>query len=396
MRIKGLVRAFNHVRAQLQDGIRPDEVEQFRKQVESLVRQVEEICEQNGVTPEDLPAPSRRAYMFLKRLDTDNLPLRRTDEPASVAPSFSISGVVKTGNHFADRLWRELTLLTTSPDARDQLITDIQHHLSAIERICAEHNATPDTLGKPSRQVYCWLKFLVSEDNLTLHVAALERARAVLDRYRPRPDRLVHVHIVHTSSLWRKRQYRNVVLLKFNEGFLYAGHEVWRALIHCSMAGRDEASDHLIREYADSEDFSEVLFELESFVDLAARSAQGYAHNLDESFDRVNAAYFRGSMSKPNVVWNRTLTGWKFGHYQPGTDTVMLSISLDDPSVPACVVDFVMYHELLHKKHGVTMVNGRRLLHGPSFRADERRFDDYDEATRHLDELTLKHRVPTH
>lgn len=396
MRIKGLVRAFNHVRSQLQEGIRPGDVEPFREQVESLVRQVEELCVQNGVTPEDLPAPSRRAYMFLKDLDTDTLPLRRTDEPVNVAPSFSISGVVKTGNHFADRLWQELTLLNASPDARDQLITDIQHHLSAIERICAEYDATPDALGKPSRQVYCWLKFLVSEDNLTSHVAALKRAKIVLDKYRPRPDRPVRVHIVHTSSLWRKRQYRNAVLLKFGEGFLYAGHEVWRALIRSSMAGRDEARDRLIREYADSEDFSEVLFELESFVDSAARSTQGYAHNLDQSFDRVNALYFRGSMPKPNVVWNRTLTGRKFGHYQPGTDTVMLSVSLDDPSVPACVVDFVMYHELLHKKHGITVVNGRRLLHSPGFRADERRFDDYDEAGRHLDELALKHRVSVH
>jgi hypothetical protein len=396
MRIKGLVRAFNHVRLQLQDGIRPDDVEQFREQVESLVRQVEELCEQNGVTPEDLPAPSRRAYMFLKDLDTDNLPLRHTHEPANAAPGFSISGIVKTGNHFADRLWRELTQLTTSSAACNQLIADIQRHLSAIERICAEHDATPDALGRPSRQAYCWLKFLVSEDNLTSHLAALERAKMVLDRHRPRPDRPVHVHIVHTSSLWCNRQYRNVVLLKFNEGFLYAGHKAWRALIHSSMTGRDEASDRLVREYANSEDFSEVLFELGSFVASTARSTQGYAHNLDESFDRVNAAYFRGSMAKPNLVWNRTLTGRKFGHYQPGTDTVMLSVSLDDPSVPASVVDYVMYHELLHKKHGITMVNGRRVLHSPSFRADERRFGDYDEAMRHLDELALKHRVPAY
>ena len=101
-------------------------------------------------------------------------------------------------------------------------------------------------------------------------------------------------------------------------------------------------------------------------------------------------------MPKPNLVWNRTLTGCKFGHYQPGTDTVMLSVSLDDPSVPASVVDYVMYHELLHKKHGITMVNGHRVLHSPSFRADERRFGDYDEAMRHLDELALKHRVPAY
>jgi hypothetical protein len=49
-----------------------------------------------------------------------------------------------------------------------------------------------------------------------------------------------------------------------------------------------------------------------------------------------------------------------------------------------------MYHELLHKKHGVRTVNGRQLAHSPSFRADERQFAEYDEAKRHLDELAMR------
>ncbi len=66
---------------------------------------------------------------------------------------------------------------------------------------------------------------------------------------------------------------------------------------------------------------------------------------------------------------------------------VMLSVSLDDPSVPAFVVDFVMYHELLHKKHGVTLANGRRMAHTPAFRADELLFARDHEAFAHLKAL---------
>jgi predicted metal-dependent hydrolase len=106
----------------------------------------------------------------------------------------------------------------------------------------------------------------------------------------------------------------------------------------------------------------------------------------------VNAVYFEGRMPKPALVWNRTLTARKFGHYQPVRDTVMVSVSLDDPKVPAYVVDFVMYHELLHKKHGVTTLNGRRLAHSPEFRADERRYAEYREAERLLNELALRQR----
>jgi hypothetical protein len=97
-------------------------------------------------------------------------------------------------------------------------------------------------------------------------------------------------------------------------------------------------------------------------------------------------------MPKPVLVWNRTLTARKFGHYQPSRDTLMVSVSLDDPRVPAYVVDFVMYHELLHKRHGAMTVNGRRLVHSPSFRADERKFAQYYEAEREIKELALKQR----
>jgi predicted metal-dependent hydrolase len=97
-------------------------------------------------------------------------------------------------------------------------------------------------------------------------------------------------------------------------------------------------------------------------------------------------------MPKPTLSWNRTLTARKFGHYQPSRDTVMISVTLDDPGVPDYVVDFVVYHELLHKKYGSMNVNGRRLSHSPAFRAEERRFADYHEAERVIHELALRQR----
>ena len=106
---------------------------------------------------------------------------------------------------------------------------------------------------------------------------------------------------------------------------------------------------------------------------------------------RVNAAYFGVALARPRLVWNRALTGRKFGHYRRSTDTVMLSVSLDAADVPAWVVDFVMYHELLHKKHGIALVNGRRFEHTAAFRAEERRFAECDQADRFLKDLALKH-----
>jgi hypothetical protein len=264
--------------------------------------------------------------------------------------------------------------------------------VTVVERICAQHAQTPAALEAPSRQVYCWLKFLCGEDNLTLHLAALRRASEAAGEQQLSPDRPIHVYLTWLNALWRKREYRNAVLVKVNEGFLNADQPVWRALMQNALAQRAPANDHLIREFASSDDFSEALFEIESFAAATTQSARGHAHDLDESFARVNAAYFGSQMPKPKLVWNRTLTARKFGHYQPSRDTLMVSVSLDDARVPGFVVDFVMYHELLHKKHGVMIVNGRQLVHSPSFRADERKFAEYHEAERRLHELALRQR----
>ncbi len=392
LRIKGLVKVFNRVRSQLQAGLKPGDVEPFKRQVETIVSDVEAICRQHGMSPDQLPGPSRLAYVFLKELDLANLPVAQDGEPAAATAAFRIRNVVKIGDQLAERIWRKLGLLLASPDVRAQIEREISDQVLAIEQICARHDQTPSVLETPSRQVYCWLKFLCGQDNLTLHLEALRRATEALGEHRPHPGRPTQVRLISASALWRKQEYRNATILKVNEGFLNADRQVWRAIIQTALAQRDPANDLLIREFAASDEFSETIFEMESFAAAATPSARGRVHDLDESFARVNAAYFDNRMPKPALVWNRTLTARKFGHYQPARDTVMVSVSLDDPKVPAHLVDFVMYHELLHKKHGVMTVNGRRLAHSPGFRADEQRFAEYREAERQLNELALRQR----
>jgi hypothetical protein len=131
---------------------------------------------------------------------------------------------------------------------------------------------------------------------------------------------------------------------------------------------------------------------MESFAEPTTPNAQGFVHSLDESFDRVNKVYFAGSMSKPRLVWNETLTVRKLGHYQQSLDTVMLSVTLDDAEASPHLVDFVMYHELLHKKHGTVIANGRGLAHSRQFRADEKLFSCYDEAVGALSDLARRYR----
>jgi hypothetical protein len=280
--------------------------------------------------------------------------------------------------------------LLTEPLARAELVSEMERQAESIEQVCARHGETPAALESPSRRVYCWLKFLTSGDQMAPHLESLERAREIARRHPLPPEKPLMLHLVSLNHLWRMRDYQDATMLKAHIGFQNADQQVWQSLLQSSLGQTAPAAEQTYHEFAASQDFNESVFELESFAAPPPPPSRGRAHDMNEIFDRVNADYFGGLMPKPTLTWNRTLTARKFGHYQPGRDTVMISITLDDPQVPAFVLDFVMYHELLHKKHGSITVNGRRLSHSPAFRAEERQFAQYHEAERLIHELALR------
>lgn len=247
-------------------------------------------------------------------------------------------------------------------------------------------------LTDASRRSYCWLKFLLSEDRLQAHLDAMARAARAARQFIPANDKKMVIELILTNirSAWRYKKRPNHLVMTCSEGLLYAPKDVWTALFGMALSRQTEFRRQIVREYIESEEFSAVLIEMGSFGETGELLVEGHTHSLLESFDRVNRAYFAGAMPKPNIHWNRVLTTRKFGHYMPSRDTVMISVTLDHPNVPAYIVDYVMYHELLHKKHGVKVVQGRRFAHTPEFRAEERLFAQFEDANRFLKELVQK------
>jgi hypothetical protein len=93
---------------------------------------------------------------------------------------------------------------------------------------------------------------------------------------------------------------------------------------------------------------------------------------LEASFARVNERYFDGLMHQPNLVWGRQSMAL-LGTYTYATDTVMLSRVLADDDH---LIDYVMHHELLHKKHKFNHTGNRTHSHTKAFRGDEAKFED--------------------
>ncbi len=94
---------------------------------------------------------------------------------------------------------------------------------------------------------------------------------------------------------------------------------------------------------------------------------------LEESFNRVNEKYFYNLLEKTNLKWgNASLS--KLGSYEYGTDTIMISKVLDDADRE--LLDYIMYHEMLHKKHQFTKRGSRNYHHTTEFKNKEKEFEN--------------------
>jgi hypothetical protein len=103
---------------------------------------------------------------------------------------------------------------------------------------------------------------------------------------------------------------------------------------------------------------------------------------LEESFERVNDRLFAGMMEKPNLRWSDSTR--KLGSYDYGSDTITISTMLENTAEDTDLIDYVMYHELLHKKYKFSSKNGRMAYHTKEFRKSEKAFPDSAEIEKRL------------
>lgn len=115
-------------------------------------------------------------------------------------------------------------------------------------------------------------------------------------------------------------------------------------------------------------------------------TSKGAVYDLDEMFARLNEHYFRGQIPKPALTWSATKTYRILGHHDATHEHITISRSLDSADVPRYVVEYVVFHEMLHIAHPTRHVNGRRYNHTPAFRRDERKFAHFEAAERWIEQ----------
>ena len=114
---------------------------------------------------------------------------------------------------------------------------------------------------------------------------------------------------------------------------------------------------------------------------------EGRYYNLEEVFDVLNAKFFHNMLGRPQLTWSEHHAKRLLGHYDAAHNTIVVSKVFDRPSSPRYAVEYLLYHEMLHLKHPVSVKGTRRCVHSTAFKADERLFPQLDLALAFLKRL---------
>ena len=107
----------------------------------------------------------------------------------------------------------------------------------------------------------------------------------------------------------------------------------------------------------------------------------------------MNERYFLGTVQIPNLAFGQR-SFKKLGSYTYGSDTITMStIFKDIDEKDQELLDYVMFHEMLHKVHKFRSKNGRSFHHTPIFKHAEQQFDNYQGMESRLSSFVRKKRV---
>jgi predicted metal-dependent hydrolase len=114
---------------------------------------------------------------------------------------------------------------------------------------------------------------------------------------------------------------------------------------------------------------------------------KGRHYDLEQIFDQLNERFFFGLMARPQMTWSRNQSRRSLGHYDPAHNTIVISQVFDRAEIPRHALEYLVYHEMLHLRHPVTMRGSRRCVHSAEFQAEEKLFPQLQEAKKCLRQL---------
>lgn len=189
------------------------------------------------------------------------------------------------------------------------------------------------------------------------------------------------------STMLSVRWEPDYVNISLHRIFLQAPTNIMEALA-CYIRREDRTISKEVRRFI--EEKSQGL-DYSSSVVSADLKVKGDIYDLSEIYQRINERYFNGKLDLKITWYGRT--GRKarrqinLGLYHSLLLLVKIHGTLDHPTVPLYVVEFVVYHEMLHHVCRPTFdKQGTHRIHTPEFYAREKEFLHYEAASKWIKE----------
>lgn len=367
-----------------------NELDGIAQNVAKQLQTIDSVLSRYRVGILALPAPSRAAYQYLSSLNVHQA------RPTASATDSDGSGREGKGLVPIPGIRARLNLLlddlaagpNTAPIAK--LRREISGIVDDAEGAMRRAGLSDRELTADSHTSLTWLRFLCDDAHLSRYVCSVGKATEVFSASFKK-DRVFRlpavVHFRPLRALYRAREHARETRVHLAAPMITFDEPALRAVAGMLRGGRQYRQQVLAG--TRQTDYLRILRLLDE-VSEGKRSAAGAYHNLEESFVRINTRYFENRIQRPTLSWSERITKRQFGYYNFARDEIVISASMDSPAVSTRAVDFVVYHELLHKKHGVEWRKGRQCSHTRAFRREERLFDGFELAHAEMDRLAAR------
>jgi hypothetical protein len=206
-------------------------------------------------------------------------------------------------------------------------------------------------------------------------------------RYKTISDYYPYKSIKNTA-----RVRKGILYVKVSDKLKDAPYEILEALafVLLSKIKGNRAPPRYKRLY---NDYINTLMINESFDEAKGiHNPNGNYFNLEDIFHAINKKYFSNEIPKPSLRWSKKRAYRIFGRYDRSKNEIVVSKLLDERKTPLCVVEYIMYHEMLHIKFGFIYKKGRRRIHTGPFKREEEKFPYYKESIEYLKKASGRER----
>lgn len=190
----------------------------------------------------------------------------------------------------------------------------------------------------------------------------------------------------YTSLKSTAKIEHGVTRIRISDILETAPDTVLESLVHVLLArtsNRKPSKSHLChyREYLHSQPVESChAITRQKRIKKNLPGPMGKFFDLTESFAEINAFYFDNTIPHTTLSWSPNRSRRQLGYHDEHLNLIVISRWLDRRIVPRVVVDFVMYHEMLHIIIPSEYQQGRRIVHTKEFRRRERTFQYYTAA----------------